>query len=90
MLESGDTQSDSRILFVNTSGGQMRLELRHLQPGFAGKGHYCERDFCSFYTQHHCTFNRSFGCFWRLLRGLLDFSRRQPFPPVPRSVRVSS
>jgi hypothetical protein len=27
MLESGDTQSDSRILVVNSGGGQMRIEL---------------------------------------------------------------
>jgi hypothetical protein len=26
MLESGDTQSDSRILFVNSGGGQMRID----------------------------------------------------------------
>jgi hypothetical protein len=26
MLESGDTQFDSRILFVNSGGGQMRIE----------------------------------------------------------------
>jgi hypothetical protein len=26
MLESGDTQFDSRILLVNSGGGQMRIE----------------------------------------------------------------
>jgi len=26
MLESGDTQSDSRILVVSSGGGQMRIE----------------------------------------------------------------
>jgi hypothetical protein len=26
MLESGDTQSDSRILVVNNGGGQMRIK----------------------------------------------------------------
>jgi hypothetical protein len=26
MLESGDTQSDSRILVVNNGGGQMRIQ----------------------------------------------------------------
>jgi len=34
MLESGDTQSDSRILFVNSGGGQMRIKFNHCSRAF--------------------------------------------------------
>jgi hypothetical protein len=51
MLESGDTQSDSRILVVNSGGGQMRIKLiicsRARQRVVADKGHRRERTFCS-------------------------------------------
>jgi hypothetical protein len=52
MLESGDTQSDSRILVVNSGGGQMRIQSnirgRAVRRAAVSKGPQSERTFRSF------------------------------------------
>jgi len=51
MLESGDTQSDSRILVVNSGGGQMRIQSnirsRAVHGAAVSKGRQSERTFRS-------------------------------------------
>jgi hypothetical protein len=73
LLESGDTQFDSRILFANSCGGQMRIELKSCCLSVyideaALKVDSIERTFCRFIDDFDGCFERSFGCFWGLLR----------------------